>query len=220
LKSQAADSMRCVQKAAISANLRPGVEFTMSISFVTPESHYQRLEANTPLQITIGESRIIKPIPTPSRSYLLSTFRTIFYSPYLILGLMPETNDIEISLYGGANKPFKSEVSEHSIELLVESCDLQILDATLVVTPTKGLFQSALARFPLISLFVTASIFNVLALVGISLSGLVYVQLSSTPSSVATKSSSSKDPNSNVEDISSLRRESDSWSECSESPVS
>lgn len=75
---------------------------------------------------------------------------------------MPETNDIEISLYGGANKPFKSEVYEHSIELLVESCDLQILDATLVVTPTKGLFQSALARFPLISLFVTASIFNVL----------------------------------------------------------
>ncbi len=109
-----------------------------------------------------GESRIIKPIPTPSCSYLLSTFRTIFYSPYLILGLMPETNDIEISLYGGANKPFKSEVSEHSIELLVESCDLQILDATLVVTPTIGLFQSALARFPLISLFVTASIFNVL----------------------------------------------------------
>jgi len=222
LKSQAADSMRCVQKAAISANLRPAVDFTMSISFVTPESHYQRLEANTPLQITIGDRRIIKPIPTPSRSYLLSTLRTIFYSPYLILGLMPETNDIEISLYGGANQPFKSEVAENVIELLVESCDLQILDAMLVVTPTKGWFQSALARFPLIFLFLTASIFNVLALVGISLSGLVYVRLSSSsPSPVVTKESSSqkKDANSNVEDI-SLRRESDSWSECSESPVS
>jgi hypothetical protein len=76
---------------------------------------------------------------------------------------MPETNDIEISLYGGANKPFRSEVAENEIELVVESCDLQILDATLVVTPTKGWLQSVLARFPLISLFVTASFFNVLS---------------------------------------------------------
>jgi hypothetical protein len=79
-----------------------------------------------------GQSSVIKPIPTPSRSYLLSTFRTIFFSPLLVMGIMPETNEIEVSIFGGSNRPFRSINKTDEIDFIIESCDLQVLDAKVI----------------------------------------------------------------------------------------
>jgi len=99
---------RCVQRALPRLALIPNYDYTVSMVITTPESHHDRLKANTPLWTKIGSETVTKPIPTPSRSYLLSTFRTLFFSPLLVIGAMPETNEIEISIWGGANRPFNS----------------------------------------------------------------------------------------------------------------
>ena len=77
----------------------------------------------------LGEKTVTKPIPTPSRSYLLSTLKTLVLAPLMVIGAMPETNEIEISIWGGANRPYISPNSSEIITFTVESCELQILNA-------------------------------------------------------------------------------------------
>ena len=82
-----------------------------------------------------------KPIPTPSRSYLLSIFRTLFYAPLLVIDALPETAEIEISIWGGSNRPFNSPDATGSVEFVIESCDIQILNAKV---PCFGYVYAAL----------------------------------------------------------------------------
>lgn len=229
LKKQSADSMRCVQRSVVDMKLHTGYAYTMTLTMVTPETHYHRLEANTPLRTIIENSTTVKPIPTPSRSYMLSTFRTIFFAPLLILGVIPETNEIEVSIYGGANRQYVPKSSLSFIELVVESCDLQILDANLLIIPGRSFIQTILARFPIASVFLTATILNGLAILSFSIGGLMYFHCRKIVDS--KKNAALIDPV--VEDITAtpvntidspltsqksfpLDTNSDSWSECSD----
>ena len=48
------------------------------------------------------------------------------------MGIMPETNEIEVSIFGGSNRPFRSINKTDEIDFIIESCDLQVLDAKVI----------------------------------------------------------------------------------------
>ena len=49
--------------------------YSVSLVLTLPETHYDRLTANTPMYVGIGSKELMRPIPTPSRSYFLSVSR-------------------------------------------------------------------------------------------------------------------------------------------------
>jgi len=169
---------RCVQRANPGLALIPNYDYTVSMVITTPETHHDRLKANTPLWTKIGSETVTKPIPTPSRSYLLSTFRTLFFSPLLVIGAMPETNEIEISIWGGANRPFNSPNQTETIEFVIESCDLQVLNAKIVVAPSITSIQLFISRFRLTSIFLIAVVLDTFAVMATCLMLLAYFYIS------------------------------------------
>ena len=48
------ESLRCVQRADPQLVLIPDFEYTISMIITTPETHYERLKANTPLTTSLG----------------------------------------------------------------------------------------------------------------------------------------------------------------------
>ena len=56
-------------------------------------------------------------------------FRTLFTLPLLLFGIVPETNEVEINLWGG-NAHSLMITEECHFTFIVESCALQILDAS------------------------------------------------------------------------------------------
>jgi len=168
-------NLRCVQRADPQLILIPDFEYTISMIITTPETHYERLKANTPLTTSLGEKTVTKPIPTPSRSYLLSTLKTLVLAPLMVIGAMPETNEIEISIWGGANRPYISPNSSEIITFTVESCELQILNAQMIVAPNLSMFQYFISRFRFTTIFIIAVLLEAITLLLLAVCGLIYL---------------------------------------------
>ena len=65
-------------------------------------------------------------VPPPTGT---STLKTLALAPLMVIGAMPETNEIEVSIWGGANRPYISPNSSEIITFTIESCELQVLNA-------------------------------------------------------------------------------------------
>ena len=86
-------------------------------------------------------------------------FRTIVLMPFLLIGMIPETNEIEINLWGGSSSPsIQLYNSNNEMIFIVESCQLQILDASILITPKLTTFQQIISKFPFFSIFIIASL--------------------------------------------------------------
>jgi len=215
---------RCIQRARKHLKVNDQTHYTTSVVLTLPDSHYERLTANTPLYVAYGDNKVIRPIPTPTRSRILSITRTIFTLPLLLFGIIPETNEIEISLWGGDSDPLFIQDRNDDFELIIESCALQILDCSIIVTPHLSTFERFLTRFPFFSILLLATILQSGTMIFWS-TVLIYFFRPQLISSIFHPSSnieeipintSDEDDDQQQEPI-KLRRSVDSWSELQES---
>ena len=83
--------------------------------------------------------------------------------PLLLLGIVPETNEIEINLWGGYSSPLIASVDEE-FTFTIHSCKLQVLGAHLIITPHLSILERLLTRFPLLSILSLATVLQALTI--------------------------------------------------------
>jgi len=218
--SKKAIEKRCIQRAEKNFNIIPGTSYSASIILTLPDAHYERLTANTPLYAAQGQSSVMRPIPTPTRSNILSVARTLFTLPLLLFGIVPETNEVEINLWGGNSHSLMITEESH-FTFIIESCALQILDASVIITPHLSILERFLTRFPFFSILCIATILQSISIGLFSAILIYYFQPSFVTSyfdrnveNIVREESESENE---VENLEKLRRSVDSWSELQES---
>jgi len=154
---------RCVQTATKHVSLLGETHYSAALVLTLPETHHERVQANTALRVKHATFTRTRPIPTPTRSSILATTRTLLHLPLLLLGIVPETNEVEVNLWGGDSPSMFASVDE-PITFTIESCKLQILRAHLIITPHLSIVERLLTRFPLLAILSFATLLQAVSI--------------------------------------------------------
>jgi len=140
--------------------------------------------------------------------------------PLLLVGAIPETNEVEINLWGGDAPALILDGTDTNMNFIIESCSLQILDAYVIVTPTLSLLQRFISRFPFLFIVCLATFLQAITILTLSLIGLYFLKIKGNTQLFPVKAEKTQIdlPKKKVEDLKpDSDRENDSWSECHDS---